>query len=352
MPRKPLSPEAKAKLLAYNREYGREWRKNNPEKRAAQVARSSPKEYARTVSDPERVKKHLQWGREASQRVRLRILTILGGKCVECGHDDPRSLCIDHVRSNGAEERRDLRGRKIYLHILDNIESGDYQLLCSCHNDIKKHTHNEYTGPVTPSRKGRPRNVLTDESPPEKLRARATYLRYKAQVDASPEMQEERRVNARQKYVLLRQRVLAALGGVCTQCGFDDPRALHIDHVHGGGTQHRKSTCTTAIYRHVLAHANTGEYTLLCSNHNQQKKIDNDESALGTKHLDMRKHVHAAEAPTPSPKARKSTWTPERFAQMAAKRAAQAAADAALALVLTAKREAAKNPPTDSSEPT
>ena len=87
----------------------------------------------------------------------------------------------------------------------------------------------------------------------------------------------------------------------------------------------------------------------MCSNHNQQKKIDNEESALGRELLGQRKHVHATESPPPRPDSRSRPWTTERRAQKDAEWAAQAAADAALALVLAAKWEAAKNPPAEPS---
>src|SRR5881394_22666 len=46
---------------------------------------------------------------------------------------------------------------------------------------------------------------------------------------------------SRRNYRELRARALAFLGGRCVQCGFDDARALQIDHVHGGGNKERKS---------------------------------------------------------------------------------------------------------------
>jgi hypothetical protein len=56
---------------------------------------------------------------------------------------DPRALQIDHVYSDGAEERRVMRGVKFLRHVLANIDSGRYQLLCASHNAIKKVTHFE-----------------------------------------------------------------------------------------------------------------------------------------------------------------------------------------------------------------
>jgi len=337
MPRKPLSPEAKAKNAANLRK----WREENPDKVAEQRARNNVKNYARVVGDPERAEKQRQWGREHAKRVRLRLIALLGGKCIECGHDDVRSLHVDHVKGNGAEERR-ARGRNYYLHIIDNVASGDYVLRCACHNDIKTRVMGEYVGVSVP----RPREMapLTD---PQKLTVRAANIRQRERRAASPEMQEKHKESNRQCHARLRQRVIDALGGVCTKCGWDDPRALHVDHVHGGGGKHRKSMSGTALYKHFIANAHTGEYELLCSNHNQQKKIDLAETALGHKRLSKRKHVYATEPPPPK-KPRATSWTPERLARQEAERTARALADAELAMALAAKREAAKN----STDPT
>jgi len=306
------------------------------------------RKYAKVISDPARVETARLRVREHFQRLRQRIVTILGGKCVECGHSDGRSLHIDHVRSNGAEERRSGAGTAYYKHILENIESGDYVLLCACHNDIKRHDMDEYSHACGRRGCGRKPNDLTNETDPKKLAARVYNLRHKARVEASPEMQEWRRIRHRRTSARLRQQVIEALGGVCVKCGWSDPRALHVDHVHGGGRQHSRAVGSAAIYRDAIKNAGSGAYALLCSNHNQQKRADNDESALGRTYLGKRKYVYATEAPPPE-KPRNTIWTPERYARRDAARAAQAAADAALALVLAAKREAAKNPPAESS---
>lgn len=58
--------------------------------------------------------------------------------CV-CGVEDPRLLCIDHVKGNGAEERRLKGGNGMIRMMLNKIKSGsrEYQLLCLNHNWLK-----------------------------------------------------------------------------------------------------------------------------------------------------------------------------------------------------------------------
>ena len=57
--------------------------------------------------------------------------------CRSCGYDaDVRALQIDHVRSNGAHERRIRSQRSIHRRVLTYPE--DYQLLCANCNWIKR----------------------------------------------------------------------------------------------------------------------------------------------------------------------------------------------------------------------
>ncbi len=78
-----------------------------------------------------------------------------------------------------------------------------------------------------------------------------------------------------------RKSILEALGARCVQCGFADARALQIDHVTGGGSQHRKSfPSLTSYYDYVQANIASGQFQILCANCNQIKRIENKEHRL------------------------------------------------------------------------
>lgn len=77
-----------------------------------------------------------------------------------------------------------------------------------------------------------------------------------------------------------RQKVIAHLGGRCCRCGFDDWRALQVDHINGGGVAERKlARSSDALWRLVLADKN-GKYQLLCANCNWIKRYENGEGCL------------------------------------------------------------------------
>lgn len=98
-------------------------------------------EWARTEKGKRNKERQLRLKRE----VREQILDALGPRCVQCGFADRRALQIDHVHNDGAEERRALHPKypratatkKYYLHILCNIGSGRYQVLCANCNWVK-----------------------------------------------------------------------------------------------------------------------------------------------------------------------------------------------------------------------
>ena len=93
---------------------------------------------------------------------------------------------------------------------------------------------------------------------------------------------EKRRLESNQYYNNLRGAVLQALGGKCNKCGFNDYRALQIDHVHGDGREDRKkfSMNNKSFYKNVMKDFinEGGKYQLLCANCNWIKRYENNET--------------------------------------------------------------------------
>ena len=87
-----------------------------------------------------------------------------------------------------------------------------------------------------------------------------------------------RAVRERRRYQKVRTEILDLLGRACVCCGFDDLRALQIDHVNGGGGRDRKVGSAT-YYARILKSIQEGsdEFQILCANCNAIKKYDNKE---------------------------------------------------------------------------
>ena len=67
----------------------------------------------------------------------------------------------------------------------------------------------------------------------------------------------------------------------CKRCGFDDIRALQIDHMYGGGRQHRiqlRQAGTTNFYQWLWKQDYPEGYQVLCANCNWIKRFENKEN--------------------------------------------------------------------------
>lgn len=77
-----------------------------------------------------------------------------------------------------------------------------------------------------------------------------------------------------------RKRILQFLGETkCVRCGYDDWRALQVDHINGGGRlefrQRPNLTRAKQYYEHIQK--NPTAYQVLCSNCNWIKRFENKE---------------------------------------------------------------------------
>jgi hypothetical protein len=76
-----------------------------------------------------------------------------------------------------------------------------------------------------------------------------------------------------------RLEVITHLGGKCNKCGFNDIKALQIDHINGGGRKDRNGLIL-GFFKKVLAD-DSDNYQLLCANCNTIKRIVNHEHSTG-----------------------------------------------------------------------
>jgi hypothetical protein len=91
---------------------------------------------------------------------------------------------------------------------------------------------------------------------------------------------DKKRDLVRRRGYSIHKQCIAKLGNKCANCGFDDIRALQIDHINGGGKKeimkYQKYYNWRKYYRMVLADT-TGKYQCLCANCNWIKKSINKE---------------------------------------------------------------------------
>ena len=74
----------------------------------------------------------------------------------------------------------------------------------------------------------------------------------------------------------LKAQVFEKHGNKCARCGYNDTRALQIDHVAGNGWKDKGRMGKPAYLREVLVDE-TGKFQILCANCNLIKKVENKE---------------------------------------------------------------------------
>lgn len=86
-----------------------------------------------------------------------------------------------------------------------------------------------------------------------------------------PEYANQIKDGARKYRHKMRYLAMLALGGVCVQCGYDNPRALEFDHVNNDGSKDRRSGTKSDSYNRVQIHkaiaaGERDDIQLLCAN--------------------------------------------------------------------------------------
>jgi hypothetical protein len=105
------------------------------------------------------------------------------------------------------------------------------------------------------------------------------------------EHKDEIKANVKRTGVELRRRQRTAVlyhysNGTmaCVQCGFSDVRALCLDHVNGGGTEHRRKLRNGInVWLWLARHGFPPGYQILCANCNMIKAREEDEYGSGGK---------------------------------------------------------------------
>lgn len=129
-------------------------------------------------------------------------------------------------------------------------------------------------------RRWRERNAEYLRQPEQRAKRREYFRRW------LEKNREADRENRRQKHYNLRIAILDLIGGRrCSSCGFSDWRALHVDHVNGGGSRERKLTRgrievnTAAFLRSAKNNPDKArlKYQVLCANCNFIKRYEQKE---------------------------------------------------------------------------
>ena len=117
-----------------NPQKAKEYRKRNAEKIREQKRRYN-REHKQQATTQVR-----SWRAE----LRTRVLEYLGGKCVRCGFDDPRTLQIDHINGGGHKDYRQHPSQYAFYKGIIERKRTDVQILCANCNWIKRSENKEH----------------------------------------------------------------------------------------------------------------------------------------------------------------------------------------------------------------
>lgn len=96
-----------------------------------------------------------------------------------------------------------------------------------------------------------------------------------------PIFREQQKTRERERRRRKRRELIELYGGKCVKCGFEDFRALQLDHINGGGRQHILNTGRRFYAEWLRTKWAQQKMQLLCANCNWIKKWENNEIGKG-----------------------------------------------------------------------
>lgn len=101
--------------------------------------------------------------------------------------------------------------------------------------------------------------------------------------DAAYRLKNRQMLNEKQRLYRrgLKQQVLDRYGNACKFCGYEDIRALQIDHINNNGAEERKALGGQSVsgwrfYQYLVAKGLPDGYQTLCANCNMIKQLGED----------------------------------------------------------------------------
>ena len=130
------------------KESNKKYSKNHPEKirekaeKYRKKHREQIKNYMKKWRSLNKIKKN-KYSKEERYRTKIKVFTHYSGnppKCLLCGFNDIRSLVLDHVNNNGAEDRKKFKTPDCLLRYIKRSNyPKEFQILCANCNMIKEY---------------------------------------------------------------------------------------------------------------------------------------------------------------------------------------------------------------------
>ena len=120
--------------------YQKRWDSNNKEKRRKYVHQWYIRNRYRLLTDRKAIRKHSKYDKKRRAKIKSDVIYHYSNgtmKC-KCGYSDIGALCLDHIKNDGAKDRRQrVAANRLYLWLIKNDYPKGYQVLCFNCNQIK-----------------------------------------------------------------------------------------------------------------------------------------------------------------------------------------------------------------------
>jgi len=188
-----------------------------------------------------------------SQRESIKLEVIIAYspelKCTLCSEKRVEFLVVDHIHGGGNKHRDKVGQGSFYRWLKEAGFPIGFRILC--HNCNWKH------GVRT-----QPPRVFQKSNNLETIRKQAYRIKY-------PDKYENYKATLRSEIKLRRERVIHHYGSTCECCETSDMDVLSLDHMDGGGTQHRKEVGSgTTFFKWIEESGYPKEFRVLCLNCN------------------------------------------------------------------------------------
>lgn len=77
----------------------------------------------------------------------------------------------------------------------------------------------------------------------------------------------------KKRRIEIKLQLIQGYGGKCSCCGETEVAFLTLEHLNGGGREHRRGTGSLSVYREIIKNNFPHEYTVLCMNCNFAKRF-------------------------------------------------------------------------------
>lgn len=202
------------------------------------------------------------YAKEHHRSIRLEVLSHYSPtlSCSICKDSHYEFLALDHVDGTGATHRRNLGSNTV----LNDVKRQGFPLgfRVVCHNCNLKYGCRSFWG------KGNHVRKLESE-----MSQKARTVSHRRYVSKHPDLVREQ---TRSSYIKTKYEVIGYYGGKCSCCELDDLDVLSIDHINGGGSEHRRmlrATGKSFSYRYLKKEGYPLGYQVLCMNCNLAKSL-------------------------------------------------------------------------------